>query len=90
MTGKNSAPTGKPEGNEKTERRVNGDCRHHWIIESPKGPTSCGVCKYCGLRKVFENYVPVSSWGEDSSLPMQRRRTQKSGSGDEKTEGRAN
>jgi hypothetical protein len=37
---------------------------------------------------VFENYVPVSSWGEDSSLPMQRRRAQKAESGDEKAEAR--
>ena len=32
------------------------DCSHHWIIESPKGPTSRGVCKHCGAEKEFLNW----------------------------------
>ena len=28
---------------------------HHWIIESPAGPTSHGVCKFCGAEKDFVN-----------------------------------
>ncbi|GEM_PF-1800579 len=35
-------------------------CNHYWIIESPKGPTSGGICKFCGARKEFDN------WGPDS------------------------
>jgi len=42
-------------------------CRHYWIIESPNGPTSRGVCKYCGTVKEFSNYPPYSSWDEDRS-----------------------
>ena len=30
-------------------------CVHHWIIESPDGPTSFGICKKCGLVKEFLN-----------------------------------
>jgi hypothetical protein len=30
-------------------------CRHHWVIETPDGPTSEGRCKRCGQRKSFLN-----------------------------------
>ncbi len=43
------------------------DCRHHWLIESPNGPTSWGICKYCGARKEFKNYLSVSLWEEDKA-----------------------
>jgi hypothetical protein len=43
------------------------DCSHHWVIESPNGPTSWGMCKYCGAKREFQNYLPVSSWEEDRS-----------------------
>ena len=33
------------------------ECSHHWIIESPKGSTSKGVCKKCGAEKEFQNYI---------------------------------
>ena len=29
---------------------------HHWIIDSPNGPTSEGRCKSCGAEKDFINY----------------------------------
>jgi len=35
-------------------------CRHYWIIESPSGPTSKGVCKLCGAEKEFHNSFPES------------------------------
>ena len=44
-------------------------CKHYWIIESPNGPTSRGVCKYCGAEEEFGNYTPHSSWYEDKSAP---------------------
>jgi RNA recognition motif-containing protein len=28
---------------------------HHWLIERPDGPTSSGVCKWCGARRDFPN-----------------------------------
>ncbi len=33
-------------------------CRHYWIIESPNGPTSQGVCQFCGAVKDFYNSPP--------------------------------
>jgi hypothetical protein len=31
-------------------------CGHHWLIDTPTGPTSMGKCKLCGERKEFRNY----------------------------------
>ena len=36
------------------ERAVRS-CRHHWIIETPHGVTSRGVCKRCGGTRRFPN-----------------------------------
>ena len=44
----------------------NGDCKHHWLIETPKGPTSPGRCKYCGAEDVFRNSSDDHIW-EDAS-----------------------
>lgn len=41
-------------------------CRHHWIIDSPQGATSMGVCKICGTRREFFNYAPEGSWDSES------------------------
>ena len=37
-------------------------CVHHWIIESPDGPVSKGLCQKCGEEKEFQNYFPYSKW----------------------------
>ena len=37
------------------EAGASSKCRHYWRIESPKGPTSRGVCKLCGEEKDFYN-----------------------------------
>ena len=42
------------------------ECRHHWVIESPSGPTSRGVCKLCGTEKEFQNLVREYGWGSDT------------------------
>lgn len=42
-------------------------CRHYWLIESPQGPTSMGMCKLCGARKEFSNSVVDFLW-EDEPL----------------------
>ena len=39
-----------------------GKCRHYWIIESPNGPTSRGMCKLCGAEKEFQNFLPYPLW----------------------------
>lgn len=43
-------------------------CRHYWIIDSPEGSTSRGVCKFCGATKEFYNSWPgFSTWAKSSS-----------------------
>ena len=42
-------------------------CRHHWLIESPQGPTSMGICKLCGAQKEFRNSASDLLW-EDEPL----------------------
>lgn len=37
-------------------------CCHHWMIESPGGPVSSGVCRFCGGRKHFNNSVPMREY----------------------------
>ena len=34
------------------------ECHHYWIIESADGPTSMGLCKFCGAEKEFFNSLP--------------------------------
>ena len=50
------------------EQMVNGDCRHYWVIDSPKGPTSLGVCRFCGAEKEFQNFMPELMWEGDQSF----------------------
>jgi hypothetical protein len=40
-------------------------CRHHWIIETPHGATSWGVCKVCGAKKEFPNAASDSLYEGD-------------------------
>ena len=35
------------------------DCKHHWLIESPHGPISKGVCRLCGDEKGFRNSLEI-------------------------------
>ncbi|MSQ40830.1 MAG: hypothetical protein EXR55_04075 [Dehalococcoidia bacterium] len=37
-------------------------CAHFWMIESPRGPYSSGLCKYCGEARAFRNSLPLSRW----------------------------
>ena len=43
------------------------ECRHHWLIESPHGATSMGMCKLCGAQKEFRNSAGDFLW-EDEPL----------------------
>ena len=38
-------------------------CNHRWMIATPNGPTSAGVCSDCGDMKEFDNVIPQSKWG---------------------------
>lgn len=44
-------------------------CRHHWIIESPKGALSNGRCKICGEERQFRNSANDYIWDDHSSDP---------------------
>ena len=48
-------------------------CRHQWIIDSPNGPSSNGVCRLCGEEKEFQNYIEGSAWGYDMSVEQMGR-----------------
>ena len=37
-------------------------CTHHWVIESPRGPVSTGVCKLCNEEREFRNSFSNSGW----------------------------
>ena len=43
-------------------RRTRQHCQHHWIIETPHGPTSRGVCKRCGAARRFPNAAEDARW----------------------------
>ena len=43
------------------------DCSHHWVIESPNGPTSQGTCKLCGEHSEFKNSIPGTGWDRGNS-----------------------
>lgn len=42
-------------------------CSHHWVIDSPNGPTSNGVCKLCGARQDFVNSLGTVGWEKVTS-----------------------
>jgi len=48
---------------------VTNPCRHHWIIESPNGPTSRGRCRLCGDERDFTNWMPKT---ENRLSPAER------------------
>lgn len=49
------------------EEELTSQCRHHWLIDSPGGPTSNGVCRICGAERQFRNYLENARWDEDAS-----------------------
>lgn len=50
-----------------SEATAEPQCRHHWLIESPHGATSMGICKLCGAQKEFRNSAYDMLW-EDEPL----------------------
>lgn len=47
---------------EERRRRFTRSCQHHWIIETPHGATSRGLCKRCGATKRFPNAAEDAMW----------------------------
>ncbi len=50
-----------------SEATAEPQCRHHWLIESPHGAISMGICKLCGDQKEFRNSAHDILW-EDEPL----------------------
>ncbi len=46
---------------------VESNCHHHWVIESPNGPTSRGCCRTCGEIREFKNSIQITSWESEGS-----------------------
>ena len=40
-------------------------CRHHWVIDSPRGATSMGRCKVCDEVREFRNSAADTVWEGD-------------------------
>jgi hypothetical protein len=51
------------------------DCCHHWVIESPDGPTSSGICRDCGEMRDFKNSIQVTSWASVGSHANRNKRS---------------
>jgi hypothetical protein len=56
---------------EQLEVQVCSGSAHHWLIQSPDGPTCEGVCKWCGAHRVFasEAVRRYSSPGRPTQKP---------------------
>lgn len=39
------------------EPALQKECCHYWLIESAAGPISHGVCRLCGMKRNFDNYL---------------------------------
>ncbi len=46
---------------EPRELTTENNCQHYWVIDDASGPTSRGICKFCGAEKEFQNSWPGSS-----------------------------
>ncbi len=49
-------------------RKQQANCVHHWLIESPNGRESRGVCKRCGLAKEFVNSTESVMWEQTNTI----------------------
>jgi hypothetical protein len=56
---------------EAPQSTAEAQCVHHWVIDSPAGSTSTGVCRVCGERRVFSNYVSDFIFEGDSAESLQ-------------------
>lgn len=58
-------------------------CVHHWIIESPDGPTSKGRCRHCGIVAEFSNDLQVHLSNTESSATDDNNRKTEAGDTDD-------
>ena len=54
------APAAENQG--KLSEYIISHCAHHWLIATPNGPVSEGVCQRCGHRREFQNSSPEYHW----------------------------
>jgi len=52
---------------EPAQREAAPGCVHHWVIESPNGATSRGICRRCGAAEDFENTIKPKGWNGQRS-----------------------
>ena len=48
--------------------------KHHWILETPNGKLSEGICKNCGESKMFPNILPWMEEGNPSHWSTSKKR----------------
>lgn len=53
---------------EPSTRQAHTKCVHHWIIESPSGRESSGMCKRCGSKRSFNNSTESVMWERTNTL----------------------
>lgn len=51
------------------------DCVHHWVLESPNGPTSKAVCEKCDAKDEFPNAVPENPRWTQQAFRKKNERT---------------
>jgi len=53
-------------------------CVHRWVLESPNGPTSKGVCKDCQDTRIFPNSIEQAiAWTTSAKRKVQREKLEK-------------
>ena len=62
-------------------------CQHFWLIDPVLGPTSQGVCKYCGQKKTFLNIVEENQPKENLSRFFSKDEAEESEKEEEEAEG---
>lgn len=48
--------------------RVQAQCVHHWVIESPNGRESVGVCRHCQKERTFQNSNEQVMWEQTNTI----------------------
>lgn len=61
-----ATPVAAPE----IEEKIAPVCAHRWVIETPNGETSRGVCRTCGAEKEFPNSAEDGLW--EREVPQSR------------------
>jgi hypothetical protein len=54
------------------------DCIHRWVLASPNGPTSKGICKDCKTTRIFPNSTEQAiAWVTTAKRKIQREKLEK-------------